>query len=145
MDAFEESIEGQRFASDGSPVAGQFRIDTNPFLEAFSPQIVTDAEGFLVAWGEGSFSPSNVFARSFDSVAKPAEVFDLPTYTVQSQRGQRLDLNADRQVVAVWTTQTAPGQLGSSSIQARIFRHPKVFMDGFESGDASAWIVEPTP
>ncbi len=145
-DPFEESIEGRRFASDGTPVSSQFQIDTNPSSEAFSPQIATDSDGFLVAWGEGSFSPFNIFARSFEPTGQPSgDVFDLPTYTVQSQRGQRLGINADRQLVGVWTTQTAPGQMVSSSIQARIFRHPVIFTDGFESGDASAWMVVPAP
>ena len=83
------SIQGQRFASDGSPQGGQFQVNTYMTSSQWYPAISADAGGdFVVVWeslgsgGTDSFSYS-VRASATRRTAPPwvANSRSIPTHT----------------------------------------------------------------
>ncbi len=72
-DSSATSIQSQRYASDGSPVAGEFQINTLTGGSQFSPSMALDADGeFVVTW---TSSASLGTDRSYLSVQKtPAKL-----------------------------------------------------------------------
>lgn len=68
------SIMGQRYASDGTPVGGEFHIDIG--LTSIFPDVAMDASGnFMAVWtgrpAPGPCCPSNVYARLYAADGTP--------------------------------------------------------------------------
>jgi hypothetical protein len=52
----DQSIQGQRYASDGSAQGGEFQVNTAISPYQFFPSVATREGGFVVAWASfGSF------------------------------------------------------------------------------------------
>ena len=137
-DASFNSIQGQRFASDGSPAGGQFQVNTYTThwqtLAAVSPD---GAGGFVVAWrssdsGGTDTSYYSVQARRFASDGSPAgDQFQVNTYTTLHQQPPAVSPDGAGGFVVVWGSSGSSGTDASdSSAQGQRFAS-----DGSPAGD----------
>jgi hypothetical protein len=146
------AIQAQRFASDGSPIGGEFQVNsTTQALEDY-PQLSVDEDGsFMVVW-QTSKSPGDdvdgwgaIAAQQFDIDGnRVGSEFLVNTYTPLIQDQPRIAGDGMGRFVVVWSDSGTPGynlaeQDGSfNGVFGQRFENP-IFADGFESGDVSAW------
>ncbi|MEM1183214.1 MAG: SdrD B-like domain-containing protein, partial [Acidobacteriota bacterium] len=79
------SVQAQRFASDGAPVAGQFRVNTVTLNSQTDPAVaVATAGDFFIAW-ESLFSPDDADGSSVKAQA----------FAVSAAIGDRVFLDVD--------------------------------------------------
>ena len=105
------SIQGQRFASDGSTRGAQFQVNTYTTNSQYHPVVAANADGdFVVAWeSRGSFGTDTSFDSiqgqryASDGSTRGAE-FQVNTYTTNVQTDQSVAVAADDSFVVVWTT-----------------------------------------
>ncbi|MEL7061341.1 MAG: hypothetical protein AAGN46_15060 [Acidobacteriota bacterium] len=123
------SIQGQRFAADGSAAGAQFQVNTYTTSDQRSPAVAVDADGdFTVVWtSDGSAgtdsSLSSIQGRRFasDGMALGAQ-FQINTYTTSNQSGPSADMDSNGDLVVVWTSLGSDGTDSSSySVQGRRF------------------------
>ncbi len=132
------SIQGQRFASDGTALGGEFRVNTyNTGLQRF-PEVALDADGdFVVVWhspGSGgtdsSFSSIQGQRYAADGTASGGE-FQVNTYTTNNQFTAAVGLDADGDFVVSWISRDSGGTDASSySVQGQRYA-----ADGTALGD----------
>ncbi|MEM9556308.1 MAG: hypothetical protein AAGC60_18780 [Acidobacteriota bacterium] len=123
------SIQGQRFTANGSMAGAQFQVNTYTTSDQRSPTVAMDADGdFTIVWtSDGSAdtdsSLSSIQGRRYasDGSAVSAQ-FQVNTYTTGTQLDPSADLDADGDLVVVWTSFGSDGTDSSSySIQGRRF------------------------
>jgi hypothetical protein len=67
-------IYGQRYASSGAPLGGEFRVDGTNTYAGYSPRVACDSSGnFIVAWGQTS--GNSVEVQRFNSSGTPLGEF----------------------------------------------------------------------
>jgi hypothetical protein len=109
-------IFGQRYDASGSPVGGEFQVNTTFPGPQTSPAVATDALGdFVVAWTNGYYGPAEVRARRFDSAGTPlGPDFQVNTYTTGPQRLPSVASDALGNFVIAWQSGSySSGQDGS--------------------------------
>jgi len=119
------SIQGQRYASDGTALGGQFQVNSYTLRNESEPSVATDSDGdFVVAWKclvscDGSFF--GVQGRRFASDGTPQGVeFQVNTYTTSSQFDPTVAADADGDFVVVWTSSGSSGtDTSNDSIQGQ--------------------------
>ena len=143
--AYPYGPRGQRFASDGSIVDGEFQINTYTTNGQFEPAVAMDADGdFVVVWasdGSGGTDSSRWSIQRQRYASDGAVVgseLQVNTFTPNLQWHASVAIDDAGNFVAVWES------LGSGGTDASDFsvqRTPVglIFADGFESGDTSAW------
>lgn len=119
------SIQGQRFASDGTPIGGQFQINTYTTGRQRSPQVAMDAfDRFVVVWRgaptEGGFGDV-VQGRKFNAKGSPqGPQFTISSETQHSQIEAEIAMAADGDFVITWQSEGASsGEDTGASVQAR--------------------------
>ncbi len=126
------TIEGQRFAADGSFLGDQFQID-DPMIsgEGRDPEAASGpGDSFLVTWRSPLGSESDIQARYFPAGGGPGEPqFQVNSYTTGAQNGLAVATDRNGEFLVVWRHPTIRGQ----------FLEVTLFADGFESGDTTAW------
>ncbi len=145
-DSSEFSIQGQRFAADGTPAGDQFQVNTYTTGAQFSPAVGPDGDGgFVVTWNSagshGSDSSSySIQARRYAADGSPAsEEWQVNSYTTSAQNRPEASLDGAGGFVVTWHSTGSSGTDSSGiGIQAQRFA-VTIFEDGFESGDTSAW------
>ncbi len=100
-------VFGQRFASNGSPVGGEFQVNTYTTEGQWMPSVAMEADGdFVVVWGSASNQDgdnSGVFGQRFASNGSPVGgEFQVNTYTTGSQQRPWVAMDADGDFVVVW-------------------------------------------
>ncbi len=132
------STEGQRFASDGSPAGGQFRIDGLPG-DGREPELASGpGDAFLATWrspvSTGTDSDDDsIQARFFPAGGDPAEpFFQVNSYTTGEQERPAVAGDGKGRFLVIWREPTIRGQFLATT---------SVFADGFESGDTTAWPI----
>ncbi len=111
------SVQGQRYASDGSPRGGEFQVNTyttNYQGEYSRPNVAMDSSGdFVVVWQSGKSNASgssgtdldgwSVQGRRYasDGSAVGSE-FQVNTYTTDNQQHPSVAMDADGDFVVVW-------------------------------------------
>ena len=140
-----ESIQGQRYASDGSRVGEQFQINTYTPNEQGQPSVAMDAAGnFAVAWTSDGSSGSDLLddsvqAQFFSADGKRlAGEFRVNALTLGDQGQPAVALGATGELTVVWTSDVSSGT-DSSETSVQRTSVQLIFADGFESGDTSAW------
>ena len=100
-----EGVFGQRFAAAGSPLGGEFQVNTYTLSYQDNPAACCGADGsFVVAWQgagnqDGDFA--GIFAQRFaSSGAAQGSEFQVNTYTPDGQYSPALCCGADGFVVA---------------------------------------------
>jgi hypothetical protein len=115
-------IFGQRFRHDGTPLGGEFQINTTAAGDQFTPQVAAGAGGsFAVVWtGASDGSGTGVFARVYDAAGNPAGgEFAVNAYTTSNQLTPSLSVDLAGNVVMAWRSDEGDG--ASSAIRARRF------------------------
>jgi len=106
-DTSPQSIQGQRFASTGTPIGSEFQVNSfTPFSQT-DPAVAPDgAGGFVVAWTSqvGLLDPSfSVQARRFTSAGAPVGAeFRVNTYTTGLQLNPAVGPDGAGGFVIVW-------------------------------------------
>ncbi len=142
------SIQGQRYDAAGDPVGGEFQVNTYTTGYQVYPAVAMDTDGsFVVVWqSEGSGgsdgSENSIQGQRYDAAGAPVgSEFQVNTYTTADQRSPGVAaIDAEDDIVVVWESVGSSGPDTSfASIQGQRYRDPVIFLDGFESGDTSAW------
>ena len=115
QDGSSGGIFGQRYASSGAPLGGEFRVNTSTTNLQLSPRVASDYAGnFVVAWSSAA-TPQNenfdVFAQRFDAAGAPlGGEFRVTTYTTGDQFLSSVASDPAGNVVMAWSSR---GQDGS--------------------------------
>ncbi|MEM8930920.1 MAG: SdrD B-like domain-containing protein [Acidobacteriota bacterium] len=122
------SVQGQRFASDGSPLAGEFQINTYTTSGQRSAAVASSADGsFVVVWtSSGSdvdTSSNSVQGQRFSSSGAPvASQFQINTYTTDDQQAPVIAVAPDGGFLVAWESDGSDnGDTDQDSIQAQRF------------------------
>ena len=143
-DEFTASVQGQRFAADGTPSGDQFQVNTYTNLLQKRSTIAINSEGeFVVTWSSGhpgvvDGGPDGSFmsiqGQHFAADAERAGIeFQINTSTVDNQYRSSVASLPNGHFVIAWQDGRSPRPIRGQRIDTRIF------VDGFESGDVSAW------
>jgi hypothetical protein len=103
-------VFGQRFASSGTPLGPEFRVNTYTTDVQYAPSVAADSAGnFVVAWASsGGYggTPADVFGQRYasDGTALGPE-FQINTYTTYSQSTPAVAADPAGNFVVVWSGQ----------------------------------------
>lgn len=114
-DSDENSIQGRRYASDGSTLGGDFQVNTYTTSIQYTPAIASDADGnFVVVWashGSGGTDSSvgSIQAQRFasDGSTLGGQV-QVNSHTPTNQKTPAVALDADGDFVVVWAGRSSP-------------------------------------
>jgi hypothetical protein len=99
-------IFGRRFTSAGSPLGGEFRVNTYTSNAQATPAVASDSSGnFVVVWGSSLQDGSGygVVGQRFDSSATPlGPEFIVNVYTTGAQSKPSVASDASGNFVVVW-------------------------------------------
>jgi len=127
-----DGVFGQRFSASGSPLGGEFRVNSYSTNGQTSPAVSSDADGnFVVVWQAFSDGGSyGVFGRHFDPSGVPqGSEFQVNSYTTSMQLSPVVASAANGNFVVVWES---GGQDGSGfGVFGQRFGD-LIFRDGFE-------------
>jgi len=103
------SVQGQRFAPDGTPQGAQFQVNTYTTQSQLSPSVAADSDGdFVVVWqSNGSDGTDNHYrsiqGQRFASDGTPQGAqFQVNTYTTNYQALPAVASDADGNFMVVW-------------------------------------------
>jgi hypothetical protein len=105
MTSFPENVWGQRYASSGTPLGGQFPVNTS--AGGFAPVVASDAAGdFVVAWQKNDNTTSlGVFARRFSASGSPlGGEFRVNTVSAGNQYYPDVAADAAGNFVVIWAS-----------------------------------------
>ncbi len=128
-DSSSYGIQGQRYASDGSALGGQFQVNSYTTSNQVFPTAAVDADGdFVVVWSSygssGTDSSSySIQGQRYTSDGSPlSSEFQINSYTTSSQSLPTMAVDADGDFVVVWSSYGSEGTDSSSwSIQGQRF------------------------
>ncbi len=118
-DASLTSIQGQRFAADGTPLEGEFQVNTTTDGYQLVPAVAARPTGeFVVAWGSSSSAGSDSFysvqVQRFNAGGLPVGgELQVNTYTIAVQEFPAVSWAADGGFLVVWHSQ---GSFGGDSL-----------------------------
>ena len=124
------NIRGQRFGSDGSPLGGEFLINSYSTSYQMVPKVAVAPGGeFIVVWDsygtvDGTdTSGSSVLAQFYDSAGDAVgDNFQINNYTLGNQRLPAVSSNGDGRFTVVWQSNGSFGvDTDLRSIQAQFF------------------------
>jgi hypothetical protein len=126
-DASGASIQGRRFAADGTALGGDFQVNTYTTGMQERPAVAMDALGnFVVAWssdGSNGYVPDaqDIRARRFGANGVPAgDEFQVNTYTTGRQSAPAVAMGDAGNFVVAWDSAGSSGSdTSSESVQAR--------------------------
>jgi hypothetical protein len=132
-DTSQSSVHAQRFDAGGSPVGGEFEVNTYTTGTQRSPAVGVDgAGGFVVLWAsyEGTGNDTDalsVQARRFDATGAPlGGEFQVNSYTTGDQVAYGVSPAGGGDFVVVWASLGGDGNDVDNSIQARRFEGPEI-------------------
>ncbi|MFC1851065.1 hypothetical protein ACFL27_12800 [candidate division CSSED10-310 bacterium] len=130
-DLISESIQGQRFASDGSFLDSQFQVNTYTTGDQYYPAVDVDSDGdFVVIWHSygsnfGDLDESIQGQRSNSDGSFLGSQFQVNTYTTSLQEQPAVCSDSDGDFVVVWDSQGSHyGDTSSWSVQGRQYVQP---------------------
>ncbi len=115
QDGDARGIFGQRFSNTGTPLGGEFQVNTYTTGDQHAPAVALDAAGnFVVVWHSPQDGNSDgVFGQRFDSSgALVGTEFQVNTYTTNFQGYAAVGSDAAGNFVVVW--ESGGGQDGDS-------------------------------
>ncbi|MFC1849161.1 hypothetical protein ACFL27_03030 [candidate division CSSED10-310 bacterium] len=127
-----DSIQGQRFASDGSFLGSQFQVNTYTTHYQQIPSVSVNSEGdFVVVWDSFGSNYGDEFSYSIQGQRYSSDgsflgsQFQVNTYTTLYQRVPSVSSNSDGDFVVVWQSWGSNyGDTSGYSIQGRQFEQP---------------------
>ena len=110
------SIQGQRYASDGSAQGAQFQVNTYTTNSQYRPSVAVNADGdFVVVWESYGSSGTDTAYRSVqgqryasDGSTRGAQ-FEVNTYTTNVQRNPSVAAAANGNFAVVWQSYGSSG------------------------------------
>ena len=118
-------VYAQRYGADGTPLGGEFKVNTFTAGSQSNPAVALDRQGnFLIVWqsvGQDEAASFGIYAQRFDSGGNPLGIeFKVNTFTADDQDTPDVAMNPEGRFVIVWESlgQDAPG---SSGIYAQRF------------------------
>ena len=146
-DTDNQSVLARRFGSDGQPIGTDFQVNTYTTGAQSWPGVEMSPDGsFAVVWESaaepdpGGFNNHGIRFQCFaaDGSLVGAELA-INSYTPGSQTHPEISRMADGGFFVVWDTpEVAAGDADEFEVVGRRLSMP-LFVDGFESGDTSAW------
>ncbi len=113
QDGDSKGVFGQRYDDGGSPVGGEFRVNTTTSGFQGYPSVASvGSGGFLVVWqsGQQDGSASGIVARRFDVNGAGGPEFQINTYTTNYQTLPSVAVDGSGNFVVAWQSY---GQDGS--------------------------------
>ena len=101
-------VFGQRFASPGTPLGPEFRVNTYTTSFQWLGALETDASGnFIVLWyGPGTSDAAGVFGQRYASNGAPLGAeFRVNTYTTGGQAGASVATGPTGDFIVVWSSE----------------------------------------
>jgi S-layer homology domain len=124
------NIFGQRYGSSGTPIGGEFMVNTQNGMNAGQPAIAIDNDGdFAVAWSQYDASARGVFGQRFHGDGTPdGAQFPVNTYTTGIQTRPGVAFDSNHEFVVCWHSQGQddPGDPGGFGVFAQRFGDPNV-------------------
>lgn len=124
------SIFGQRYDSAGSPLGGEFRVNTNTRDNQIEPAIAADgAGGFVVVWhGERQGgSTYEISGQRFDNTgARVGGEFHVNSYTTSNQFEPAVAMDSTGDLVVVWNSSHQDGSATGVFGQQLVRRGPEM-------------------
>lgn len=128
------SIQGQRYASNGSALGGQFQVNSYTTSQQLFPSVTPLPSGdFVVVWSSVAIvSDWNIEGQRFASNGAPLGVeFEMNSYTTSFQKYPNVAKASNGDFVVVWQSNGSFGTDSSStSIEGQLFAS-----DGTPLGD----------
>ncbi len=122
------SIQGQRYAADGTALGSEFQVNTYTTDNQFNPSVAMDLDGdFVVVWDSGSSGGPDTSGRSiqgqrYAADGSPAgEEFQVNAHTPGIQSDPVVAMDAAGNYVVTWFSQTSVGSDNGYSIQGQRF------------------------
>ncbi|MCP3961492.1 MAG: ricin-type beta-trefoil lectin domain protein, partial [bacterium] len=137
-DSSESSIQGQRYARDGTALGAEFQVNSDTHFSQNSPSVAAlDNGGFVMAWqswgssGSDSSGPS-IQGQLFSAGGEPlGGEFQINSYTTSYQTGPSVAAQVDGAFVALWHSNGSSGSDSSGySVQGRSFAQPRFSLVG---------------
>jgi hypothetical protein len=134
----DDDIQGQRHASDGSPLGGEFKVNSYTTARQYQPSVTAAPDGaFIVIWSSRSSDTDPVDAsiqgQRFgpDGSTRGAQ-FQVNTYTTNGQSRPSVAAAADGDFVVVWESGGSPGTDSENTFSVQGRRYGS---DGSPQGD----------
>ncbi len=115
-DTHARSVQGQRYASDGSTRGAQFQINTYTTESQIHASVAAAADGdFVVVWESNGSSGTDSSYRSIQgqrydsSGSQQGAEFQINTYTTNYQKYPSVAADADGNFFVVWQSYGSPG------------------------------------
>jgi hypothetical protein len=141
------SVHAQRYAPDGTPLGGEFQVNTytTDYQGTFTGATSEDGDGFTVVWQSRGAAGTDtdlysIQARRFapDGTPLGAEL-QVNTWTTGDQVRPAIASDPRGHLVIAWESPSSPGSDTSGySVHARRFA-TAFFFDGFETADTTRW------
>ncbi len=128
-DASDTSVQARLYAADGSPLAGEFQVNTYTTGDQRFPAVARMATGeFIVVWSsDGSSgtdaSGSSIQGKRYAADGSPVGLeFQVNDFTTGGQGSPSVTVDADGDFVVAWLSSDSPGDDTSGlSVQGRRF------------------------
>ncbi len=125
-DTSDYSIQGQRFAADGSPIDDQFQVNSYTTGFQIRPAVSPYASGFVIVWANDDFISAyrSIRGQRFAADGSPSGAeFQVNTYeTTSSQGNAAVGSDGAGGFVVTWNSVGSPGDdTSQASVQARRF------------------------
>jgi hypothetical protein len=109
------SVQGQRYTANGSPLGGEFQVNSYTPSPQYFPAVGPDGTGgFVVTWSSGLSSGDDelfsIWARRYGANGLPAgDEFQVNTHTTSSQFFSDVASDGGEGFVIAWQSQLGPG------------------------------------
>lgn len=110
-------VYAQRYASDGSTIGGEFRVNTYTADHQDDPAVAMDQDGsFVVSWSsmfQDDGASWGVYAQRYDAAgATVGAEFRVNTHTTGSQTSSSVAMDADGNFLVAWRSDLQDGSAG---------------------------------
>ncbi len=117
QDGSARGVFGRRFKKDGTPLGGEFQVNTYTTGDQKVTSVAKDQRagsrgGFVVVWTDYAQDAGNVKARRYDENGVPVSgEIPVNTFTTDLQTGGRVGMTADGRFVVVWSSYAQDGDM----------------------------------
>jgi hypothetical protein len=105
------SVFGQRYQNGGTPLGGEFRVNTSTTNSSYGPRVAMDPAGnFVVVWTNADGSSSGIFGQRFSATGERLGAeFVVNSVTANVQDAPDVKMDAGGGFAVTWESLTAAG------------------------------------
>ena len=139
------SIQGQRYAADGTPLGSEFQVNSYITGSQEYPDVAMASDGaFVVAWAStGSSGPDVGWSVQMRRLSADGMLvgqdFQVNSYTSGSQYHPAVSTTPSKEIVVVWQGHYDHPGFTNWGIWGQRFEEDLFFASGMEFGDLSGW------